>query len=78
MSIRQAGESCGPHTNLPRNKEAELSGGNHVYDTWNIIEHLTNHLIVDVVFLNSHCGNVEYLTDATMEENFKLLEKVFV
>ena len=57
-------------------KEAELSGGNHVYDTWNGIKHLTNLFIVDVVFLNLTFGDVEYLSDATMEENFKSAEKV--
>jgi hypothetical protein len=57
-------------------KEAELSGDNHVYDTWYVIEHLANLLIVDVVFLNLHYGNVEYPQDATLKENFKLLKKV--
>ncbi len=57
-------------------KEAKLSGGNHVYDTWNVIEHLTNLLIADVVFLNLHYGDAGYLLDARMKENFKLLKKV--
>jgi hypothetical protein len=57
-------------------KEAQLSGGNHVYDAWNVIEHLANLFIVDVVFLNLHDGDVEYPLDATMKENFKSLEKV--
>ena len=57
-------------------KEAELSGGNHVYDTCYVIEHLANLLIVDVVFLNLHYGDVEYLPDATMKENFKSSKKV--
>ena len=57
-------------------KEAKLSGSNHVYDTWYVIEHLANLLIADVVFLNLHYGDVEYPPDATMKENFKLLKKV--
>ena len=57
-------------------KEAELSGGNHVYDTWYVVEHLANLLIVDVVFLNLHYGDVEYPPDAMMKENFKSLKKV--
>ena len=57
-------------------KEAKLSGGNHVYDTWYVIEHLTNLLIADVVFLNLHYGDVEYFPDATMKKNFKSLKKV--
>ncbi len=57
-------------------KEAKLSGSNHVYDTWFVIEHLANLLIADVVFLNLHYGDVEYLPDATMKENFKLSKKV--
>ncbi len=57
-------------------KEAELSGGNQVYDTWYVIEHLANLLIVDVVFLNLHYGDVEYPPDATMKENFKSSKKV--
>ncbi len=56
-------------------KESKLSGGNHVDNTWNVIKHLTNLLIADVVFLNLHYGNMEYLSDATMEENFKSLKK---
>ncbi len=57
-------------------KEAELSGGNHVYDTWYVIEHLVNLIIADVVFLNLYYGDVEYPPDATMKENFKSLKKV--
>jgi hypothetical protein len=57
-------------------KEAELSGGNNVYDTWYVIEHLVNLLIADVVFLNLHYGDVEYPPDAMMKENFKSLKKV--
>ena len=57
-------------------KESKLSGGNHVDNTWNAIEHLTNLLIADVVFLNLHYGDVEYSPDAMMEENFKSLKKV--
>ncbi len=57
-------------------KEAKLSGGNHVYDTWYVIEHLANLLILDVVFLNLHYGDVEYPPDAMMKENFKLPKKV--
>jgi hypothetical protein len=56
-------------------KEYKLSGSNHVDNTWNVIKHLTNLLIADVVFLNLHYGNVEYLLDATMEENFKSSKK---
>jgi hypothetical protein len=56
-------------------KESKLSGGNHVDNTWNVIKHLTNLLIADVVFLNLHYGNVEYSLDATMEENFKSSKK---
>ncbi len=56
-------------------KESKLSGGNHVDNTWNVIKHLTNLLIADVVFLNLHYGNVEYLLNATMEENFKSSKK---
>jgi hypothetical protein len=57
-------------------KEAELSGGSHVYDKWNVTEHLTNLLIADVVFLNLHYGDVEYPLDATMTENYRSLKKV--
>ena len=57
-------------------KESKLSGGNHVDNTWNAIEHLTNLLIADVVFLNLHYGDVEYSLDATMEENFKFSKKI--
>jgi hypothetical protein len=59
-------------------KEAKLSGGNHVYDTWYGIEHLANLLIVDVVFLNLHYGDVEYPPDAMMKENFKSSKKVLL
>jgi hypothetical protein len=55
-----------------------LSGSNHVYDTWHFIEHLVNLLIADVVFLNLHYGDVEYLPDATMNKNFKLSKKVLL
>jgi Ni,Fe-hydrogenase maturation factor len=57
-------------------KESKLSGGNHVDNTWNAIKHLTNLLIADVVFWNLRYGDVEYLPDATMEENFKSSKKV--
>jgi hypothetical protein len=57
-------------------KESKLSGGNHVDNTWNVIEHMTNLLIADVVILNLHYGDVEYSLDATMEANFKLSKKV--
>jgi hypothetical protein len=57
-------------------KEAELPGGNHVYDTWYVIEHLASLLIADVVFLNLHYGDVEYPPDTTMKENFKSSKKV--
>jgi hypothetical protein len=52
-------------------KEAKLSGGNHVQNTWNVIEHLTNLLVANVTFLNLHYEDVEDLPDATMEEYFK-------
>jgi hypothetical protein len=39
-------------------KESKLSGSNHVDNTWNVVKHLTNLLIVDVVFLNLHYGEV--------------------
>jgi hypothetical protein len=56
-------------------KKSKLSGGNHVDNTWNVIKHLTKLLIADVVFLNLHYENVEYLLDATMEETFKSSKK---
>jgi hypothetical protein len=56
-------------------KEAKLSGSNHVHNTWNVIEHLTNLLIADVTFLNLHYGDVEDLLDAMMEEYFKFWKK---
>jgi hypothetical protein len=59
-------------------KESKLSSGNHVDNTWNVIKHLTNLLIADVVFLNLHYGDVEYLSDAMMEENFKLSKKILL
>ena len=59
-------------------KKAELSGGNPFLETYDVIEHLTNLFIVDVVFLNSHDGDVEYPSDATMKENFKPSEKVLL
>jgi hypothetical protein len=51
-------------------KEAKLSGSNHVHNTWNVIEHLTNLLVANVTFLNLHYGDVEDLPDAMMEEYF--------
>jgi hypothetical protein len=59
-------------------KESKLSGGNHVDNTWNVLKHLTNLLIADVVLLNLHYGDVEYSSDATMEENFKSLRKILL
>ncbi len=59
-------------------KEAKLSSGNHVYDTWNVIEHLTNVLIAGVVFLNLHYEDAKYLPDATMKENFKSSKKILL
>jgi hypothetical protein len=41
-------------------KEAKLSGGNHVHNTWNVIEHLTNLLVANVTFLNLHYGDVVF------------------
>ncbi len=52
-------------------KEAKVSGSNHVHNTWNVIEHLTNLLVANVTFLNLHHGDVEDSPDATMEEYFK-------
>jgi len=52
-------------------KEAKLSDSNHVHNTWNVIEHLTNLRVMNVWFLNLHYGDVEDLLDATMEEYFK-------
>ncbi len=52
-------------------KEAKLSGGIHVHKTWNVIEHLMNLLVANVMFLNLHYGDVEDLPDAMMEEYFK-------
>jgi hypothetical protein len=59
-------------------QESQVVWWQSYYDTWNVIEHLTNLLIVDVVFLNLHYGDVEYLLDATMKENFKSLKKVLL
>ncbi len=52
-------------------KEAKLSVSNHVHNTWNVIEHLTNLLVANVTFLNLHYGDVEDLPDARMGEYFK-------
>jgi hypothetical protein len=52
-------------------KEAKLSGSNHVHNTWNVIEHLTNLLLANVTFLNLHNGDVEDSSNAMMEEYFK-------
>ncbi len=57
-------------------KEFKLSGGNHVDNTWNVIKHLTNLLIADVVFLNLHYGDVVYSLDATMEEEVMVSKRV--
>ena len=57
-------------------KEAKLSGCNHGYDTWNIIEHSSNLVISDVVFLNLHYGNVKYLSNAAVEEDFKSSKEI--
>ena len=57
-------------------KEAKLSCRNHVYDTWDVIEHSSNLVISDVVFLNLHYGNVEYLSNAAVEEDFKLSKEI--
>jgi hypothetical protein len=59
-------------------KESKLFGGKHVDNTWNVIKHLTNLLIADVVFVNLHYGDVEYLLEAMMEENFKLSKKILL
>jgi hypothetical protein len=56
-------------------KEANLSGGNHVHNTWNVTEHLVNLLIADVTFLNLHYGDVEDSLDATMVEYFIFSKK---
>ncbi len=57
-------------------KEAELSHCNHVYDTWDVIEHSSNLVISDVVFLNLHYGNEEYSSDAAVKEDFKSLKEI--
>jgi hypothetical protein len=57
-------------------KEAKLSCHNHVYDTWDVIEHSSNLVISDVVFLNLHYGNVEYSSNAVVEEDFKLSKEI--
>ena len=46
--------------------------------TWNIIEQAVNLVISDTVFLNLHYGDVENSADATVQENFKLLEKILL
>ena len=57
-------------------KEAKLSCRNHVYDTWDVIEHSLDLVISDVVFLNLHYGNVEYSSNAAVEEDFKLSKEI--
>ncbi len=57
-------------------KEAKLSCRNHVYDTSNVIEHLPDLVISDVVFLNLQYGNVEYLSNAAVKEYFKLSKEI--
>jgi hypothetical protein len=59
-------------------KETELPGGNHVDDTWDVINHLANFVVTDAIFLDSHNGDVEYPPDALMKENLKLLKKVLL
>ena len=59
------------------NKESKLPHSNDVDDTWNIIEQAVNLVISDhTVFLNLHYGDVENSADATVQENFKSLEKI--
>ena len=57
-------------------KEAELSCCNHVYDMWDVIEHSSNLFVSDVVFLNLHYGNVEYSSNAAVEEDFKSSKEI--
>ena len=56
-------------------KPSCLPGGNHVHNAWDVIN-IWNFFVMDVVFLDSHNGDVEYPLDASMKENLKSLEKV--
>ena len=57
-------------------KETKLSRCNHVYDTRNIIEHSSDLVISDVVFLNLQYGDVEYSPNAAVKEDFKLSKEI--
>ena len=54
-------------------KKTELPGGNHVDNAWDVIKHLANFVITDVIFLDLYNGDVEYPPDASMKENLKSL-----
>jgi hypothetical protein len=43
-----------------------LSSCNHVLDAWDVIEHLTDSLVMDVMLLDSCYGDVEDLLDPAM------------
>ena len=57
-------------------KESKLPCRNHVYDTRNVIEHLSDLVISDVVFLNLQYGDVEYSPNAAVKEDFKLSKEI--
>jgi hypothetical protein len=54
--------------------EVRLSGRNHISYAWDRLKHLTYSLVLNLFFFDRARRYLEDTSDATMEENLKLIE----